>query len=255
VRQNVIGSIISSGKSNIYVLELSRLLAVIEEQMEKFILSIKQLTAFSAFKAQNSLFPFMKLLLSDKFRLLATTTKQYLEVSERGKDVLDRSWLELAKRFRLCFFSHVPNEWHSLEQLAILLADIREVIHRHRMVERQNGYVEFMYALNSTIYCSGNVSFLGQGCYNCKIHAGGSLKINGVMRGGEAYAERGAIIKETGSEIGVPTCIVVPSDQTIKIELAREGTVIQIGKVKYTFEKEQSYVEAALNEKQQIVFL
>jgi uncharacterized protein len=91
VRQNVIGSIISSGKSNIYVLELIRLLAVIEEQMKKFILSIKQLTSFSAFKAKNSLFPFIKLLLSDKFRLLAATTKQYLEVSERGKDVLDRS--------------------------------------------------------------------------------------------------------------------------------------------------------------------
>jgi uncharacterized protein len=255
VRQNVIGSIISSGKSNIYVLELIRLLAVIEEQIEKFILSIKQLTSFSAYKAQNSLFPFIKLLLSDKFRLLAATTKQYLEVSERGKDVLDRSWMDLAKRFRLCFFSHVPNEWHSLEQLIILLVDIREAMNRHRMAERQNGYVELMYALNSTIYCSGNVTVLGQGCYNCKIHAGGSLKINGVMRGGEVYAERGATIKESGSEIGVPTRIVVPYDQTIKIELAREGTVIQIGKAKYTFQKDRSYVEAALNEKKEIVFL
>lgn len=256
VRQNVIGSTISSGKSDAFVFELIRLLGVIEDQMEKFILSIKRLIASSRLKAtENGLFPFINLLLSDKFRLLATTAKQYIEVCENADGALDSSLEDLAKHFRLCFFSHTPNECHSFEQLAILLADIRGAMAKHRIADGRNGYVELMYALNSTIYCSGDVAVLGQGCYNCKIHAGGFLTINGVMRGGEAYAQHGAAIKETGSEIGVPTHIVVPSDQIIQIGLAKEGTMIQIGKAKYSFQKARSYVKAALNEEEQIVFL
>ncbi|BDG46910.1 FapA family protein [Parageobacillus sp. KH3-4] len=256
VRQNVIGSTISSGKSDTFVFELIRLLSVIEEQMEKFILSVKNLMASSRFKTtENGLFPFINLLLSEKFRLLATTAKQYIKVCERGVGVLDRRWTDLAKQFRLCFFSHTPNESHSFEQLTVLLSDIKGAMDKHRSADGRNSYVELMYALNSTIYCSGDVAVLGQGCYNCKIHAGGFLTINGVMRGGEAYAQYGAAIKETGSEIGVPTYIVVPSDQTIQIGLAKEGTMIQIGKVKYSFQKERSCVKAALNEEGQIVFL
>ncbi|MBA2875234.1 FapA family protein [Thermaerobacillus caldiproteolyticus] len=258
IRQNVIGSQISSGKNNILISELVHLLSIIEEHIEKLILSIKQLMASSAFKVtdlkQNGLFPLIKLLLSHKFRVLVTTTKQYMEVSKKGNRLLEQSWLDLSEQFRLCFFAHVPNEWHSLEQLTILLANIRELVNKSQTEDNQNSYVELLYALNSTIYCSGDVAVLGQGCYNCKIHAGGSLKINGVVRGGEVYARLGATIKETGSETGVLTRIIVPSDQTIKIELAREGTVIQIGKVKYTFQKEQHFVEASLNEKEQIVF-
>jgi uncharacterized protein (DUF342 family) len=258
IRQNVIGSNISSGENNILVSELVHLLSIIEEHIEKLILSIKQLMASPAFKVtdlkQNGLFPLIKLLLSHKFRLLVTTAKQYIEVSKRGDHLLDRSWTDLAEQFRLCFFASVPNEWHSLEHLTILSTNIKELVNKNQIGDSQNGYVELLYALNSTIYCSGNVAVLGQGCYNSRIHAGGSLKINGVVRGGEVYARLGATIKEAGSEVGVPTRIIVPSDQTIKIELVREGTIIQIGKVKYTFQKVQRFVEAALNEKEQLIF-
>jgi uncharacterized protein len=258
IQQNVIGSVVSSGTSNIFVSELVHLLSTMEEYIEKLILSIKQLMASSAFKMtdwkQNGLFPLIKLLLNYKFRSLATTAKKYMEVSKKGEHLLDPIWSHFAEQFRLCFFSQIPNEWHSLEKLAALLADIREAVKKYQDTGGQNGYVELSYALNSTIYCSGNVAILGQGCYNCKIHAGGSLHIKGVMRGGEAYARQGAVIKEAGSEAGVPTRIIVPFDQTIKLELAREGTIIQIGKVTYTFQEEHHFVEAALDEKEQIIF-
>lgn len=258
IGQNVIGGTISSGESDPLVLELTHLLSIIKEHVEKLIVSIKQLMATSAFKMtdlkQNGLFPLIQLLLSHKFRLLVTTIKQYIEVSKKGSHLLDQDWMNLSEQLRLCFFSRVPNEYHSLEQLTRLLEDIGEVVKKNEIDESQNGFIKLSYALNSTIYCSGDVEVIGQGCYNCKIHAGGALKINGVVRGGEVYARLGATIKETGSESGVPTRIIVPSDQTVKIELARAETVVQIGKVKYTFQKDQHFIEAFLNEKEQIVF-
>jgi uncharacterized protein len=258
IRQNVIGGTIFSGKSNMLVLELAHLLTIIEENIEKLILSIKQLMASPAFKMtdlkQKGLFPLIQLLLSHKFRMLATTMKQFIEASKREADLQERDWANIAEQLQLCFFSRIPNEYHSLEQLTRLLENIREVKKKHQAENGQNGYVQLSYALNSTIYCSGDVEVVGRGCHNCKIHAGGSVTIKGVLRGGEIYARQGAVIKEAGSQSGVPTRIIVPHNQTIKMEVARGGTVVQIGKVKYTFQKEQHFVEVRLNEKDQIVF-
>ncbi|QSB47494.1 hypothetical protein [Parageobacillus toebii] len=103
IQQNVIGSVVSSGISNIFVSELVHLLGTMEDYMEKMILSLKQLMASSAFKMtdwkQNGLFSVIKLLLNGKFRSLASTAKKYIEVSKKGGRLLDPIWTDLAENF------------------------------------------------------------------------------------------------------------------------------------------------------------
>ncbi|RAK18488.1 hypothetical protein B0I26_110120 [Anoxybacillus vitaminiphilus] len=258
IGQNAIGSTIISGNHNIFVSEAAHLLMQIQMQMEKFILSIKQVMNASAFKVtdfhKKGLLPLFKLLLDHKFRTLLTTIKQYIEMCKRGNNLLDAKWAKLGENLHSCFLSSVPNEWHSLERLNQLLNDIKELLVEHSIPNEKYCSIELMYALNSVIYCSGDVTIYGKGCHHSKIHAGGVLKVNGIVRGGELYARLGAIIKEAGSEGGAPTRISVPADQKIRIDLVREGTIIQIGKIRYTFQKEERWIEAFLDEQDRIIF-
>jgi predicted RNA-binding protein Jag len=258
IHHNVIGSIVSAGENHMITSELIHLLSSIEQQLKQLIFGIKQIMTTSTSKEidlkQNGLFSLIKLLLDQKFRMFPMTIKQYIDICRNEKHFLEDEWMVLAEQLQNCFFSSVPNDCHSLGYFTMLLNHVRELLNKHQDRKSQDASVELLYALNSTIYCSGDITILGQGCYNSKIHAGGLLRINGVLRGGEVYARGGAVIKEVGSPVGVSTFIMVPHDQTIKMERVWEGTTIQIGKVKYSFYKELRFVEVALNEQGQIIF-
>ncbi|MBB6283908.1 hypothetical protein HNR34_002280 [Geobacillus subterraneus] len=258
IRQNVIGSVISSGAGHILVSELVHLLSTIEGGIEKMISSVKQLVSSPAFKRtdwkQNGLFPLIKLLMDYKFRSLAAEVKKYIEAAKTSnRQQLESVWSDLAERFQLCFFSNMPNELHSLEQLAKLLDDIKTTTKQHANINGGDSYIEMAYALNSTVYCSGDITVFGQGCYNCTIHSDGFLDIKGIMRGGRAYARKGACIQEAGSDSGVVTRIVVPHGHTVKFGVVKEGTIVQIGETAYTFRKEHRQIEAVLDESGQII--
>ncbi|TCJ97776.1 UNVERIFIED_ORG: hypothetical protein BDK47_12213 [Anoxybacillus amylolyticus] len=259
IRRNVIGSVISAGTGHILTSELAHLLITIEGYIEKMISSIKQLVSSPAFKRtdwkQNGLFPLIKLLMDYKFRPLVAVGHKYIEVTKRGdRQQFHPVWFDLAERFQRCFFSSIPNELHSLEQLAKLLEDIKTTMKQYTDVNGESSYIEMAYALNSTIYCSGDITVFGQGCYNCTIHSGGFLNVKGVMRGGRAYARKGASIQEAGSDSGVVTHIAVPEGQTVRFGVVKEGTIVQIGKTAYTFQKEHRQIEAALDENGQMIF-
>ncbi|WP_233134477.1 FapA family protein [Geobacillus sp. 46C-IIa] len=258
IRQNVIGSVISAGAGHILVSELVHLLSTIEGGIKKMISSVKQLVSSPAFKRtdwkQNSLFPLIKLLMDYKFRPLAAEVKKYIEAAKTSnRQQLESVWSDLAERFQLCFFSNMPNELHSLEQLAKLLEDIKAITKQYADINDGDSYIEMAYALNSTVYCSGDITVFGQGCYNCTIHSDGFLDIKGIMRGGRAYARKGACIQEAGSDSGVVTRIVVPHGHTVKFGVVKEGTIVQIGETAYTFRKEHRQIEAVLDESGQII--
>jgi hypothetical protein len=86
------------------------------------------------------------------------------------------------------------------------------------------------------------------------VHAGGILKINGVLRGGEVYGRLGVEINEAGAESGTPTIITVPPDQEIRVNKVMEGTTIKVGNVKYTFSEKRTNIIAHLDDYDRIVF-
>lgn len=255
---NSINSTISAGKQNVFASELVFLLTQIEEQMVAMNASIKQLMNLPAFKttdfAKKGLLSLIRILVEKKFKQLIIFVKQFSELTKSGGSVINKEWLELEEQLRLCFLSSISNEYHSIDGINSLLIKIEEMIEQYDPEKDKDCLVEMKYAHNSLIFSGGDVLIKGQGCYNSKIHAGGNLVIHGVLRGGEVYARLGATIKEAGSDGGVVSKIIVPSKGKIKIGLAKEGTVIQIGKAKYTFQKEQRDITARLDENERIVF-
>lgn len=254
---NSIGSTISGGNQNIFTSEMINLFTDVRVQMNKMVLSIHQLMNMPAFKmtdySKSGLFPLIKLLVDKKFQSLGKAIKQLMELGRAGNHLLDIEWLSLIEQLRMCFLSAVPNEFHTLEKKKELLKRIEQMIEKYDQ-NNQECCVTLMNAQGNTIFSSGDVKIQGQGCYNSKIHASGHVSINGVFRGGEVFARHGVTIRESGSNGGVVSKIIVPSHETIKIDYVRAGTIIQVGKIKLTFQEDHRYITARLNESGKIIF-
>lgn len=254
---NIVGSSVSAGKNNILVAELGHLLGMINQHIEKMISLIKQLTQSAAFKStdfsRGGLQPLIRILLEKKFKSFPPLVKKYIEIVRRGEEYLDDDvWREVSVSLAQLFLS-LTNEITSLERIEGLSKKIKELHEFSKTPIEPDSYITIPNAHNSSLYCSGNILILGQGCINTKIHAGGTLKINGVIRGGEVYGRLGVEIYEVGSESGTPTVISVPNNQTIKIKKALEGTVLKIGNSKYTFKETRYHVKAHLDENERIL--
>ncbi|MCQ6275526.1 FapA family protein [Bacillus sp. V3B] len=255
---NIIGSELSAGKNNLLVEELGHLLGNIHQQVEKIISLIKQLTLSAAFKSSDfsrgGLQPLIRIILEKKFKNFPPLVKKYVTAVRRGENFLDDDdWREVSVLLTQLFLS-LTNEITSLERIEQLSQKIKELHEFSKIPIESNSYITIPNAQNSSLYCRGNILILGQGCINTKIHAGGTLKINGILRGGEVYGRLGVEINEVGSESGTPTVITVPSDQKIIINKAMEGTIIKIGNVKHTLKDTRYRFNARLDENEKIVF-
>jgi hypothetical protein len=195
-------------------------------------------------------------LVERKYRSIVLLIKQFIEKPNAGKEgVLNQEWSELGDRLYKSFIIYHPDTLKGVDDLKQLIKILEEVYQLSLSTPEPGSSITISYALNSTIYCSGDVTVIGAGCYNTKIHTGGTLRVKGSVRGGEIYAAMGVEISEVGSEGCVPTQIKVPQDQFIKIEKAMEGTLIQIGKRKHKFHKETKQVFARLDENEHILLV
>lgn len=254
---NVIGSEISAGKNNMLITELGHLLGIINQTIEKLIALVKQLTLSPAFKSNDlsrvGLQPLVKILLEKKFKSFPPLVKKYVENVRGGEDYLDDDvWRDVAVSLSQLFLS-LTNEVTSLERIEQLSKKIKELNELSKTPVEPNSYITIPNVQNSSLYCSGNILIVGQGCINTKIHAGGILKINGIIRGGEVYGRLGVEINEVGSESRTPTIIAVPSDQIIRMSKVMEGTTVKIGNVKYTFKETRYDVKVRLDDNERIV--
>ncbi|WML49524.1 FapA family protein [Neobacillus sp. PS3-34] len=255
---NIISSELSAGKNNMLVSELGHLLGIINQHTEKIIDLIKQLIQSPAFKSSDfsrgGLQPLIRILLEKKFKNFPPLIKNYIEAVRRGEVFLeDEVWRMTAVSLSQLFLS-LTNEVTSLDRIIQLSEKMKELHELSENSVEPNSYITIPNALNSKLYCSGNVLILGQGCVNTKVHAGGILKISGILRGGEVYGRLGAEINEAGAESGTTTVIAVPGDQKIEIQKALEGTTIKIGNVKHTFKETRYHINARLDENERVIF-
>lgn len=252
IQQNVISGTVTSGENKMLVTQLIGLLQQIRQSLERMIVAIQQLMVMSKIREQD-IYPLTKRLLESKFQTMMEAMKQYKTMCEQKREQIGEQWFDIGSQLDGCLLADGPNHFHCLEGMANLLRELNTFIGQYDREE--NDAIELSYALNSVIHGSGDVIITGKGCYNCNIYAGGTLTVHGVLRGGEAYAQKGMKIKEVGSSLGIKTVLAVPKGEIIYIEHAWEGTVVQFGKKMYTFYEEKKYVEMKWDdERQEIVF-
>ncbi|MDZ5711461.1 FapA family protein [Jeotgalibacillus haloalkalitolerans] len=257
VKGNVISSDLSAGQSNMVTSKLSMLVGILKQDIDRIIAVITQLVNSPGFKstdfAKGGLQPLVRILMEKKFQDFRPRAKRYVQLVKEGRAQLDdERWEETAEQISSLFvnLSAKPMSLNIFTHLSQKLAALQEEV---ELFDETKSTVSVQNVLNSRIHAGGNLFIKGQSCVNSRIHAGGYMTITGTLRGGEAYAEKGMYIGGTGAESGTPTNLSVPSNATIKIGTALEGTVLKIGNRKIVLTEDHYAVTASINAKGQII--
>ncbi|WP_053220237.1 FapA family protein [Virgibacillus senegalensis] len=258
VKGNVINSELAAGKNNMLTVELGHLLENMQIDLEKMIMVIRQLMQSPAFKSSDfsvtGLQPLITILLEKKFKNFAASAKNYQEVVQQGRDYLDHEgWLQIAVSIKQIFLT-LSNQVTTLDRLTRLSQQMEELAELSKTPIEPEAYITIVEAINSSLYSSGDIQIIGKGCINTKVHAGGHLKVTGVVRGGELYGRLGANIYEAGTNSGTKTIISVPKDQKVSLTKGYVNTIIKIGNVTRTIEEDKQHIIARLDENNQIIF-
>jgi len=106
---------------------------------------------------------------------------------------------------------------------------------------------------NSEVDATGNIKISGQGAFNSRVTALGTVEIKGVFRGGEMFAQKGIKAGEIGGPMGVKTVARTQEGGVIKSNRVYNGAVLQIGSRIYAVQQDENMVLARINERDDII--
>ncbi|MEW9671357.1 flagellar assembly protein A [Ammoniphilus sp. 3BR4] len=241
IRGSVINSSLAAGKSNLLLEDMGQLLGKIADQLEGLALAIQELYLSAAFKtsdfARMGLSSLIRILLERKFSEVPKLVKELSDLTAKAdkEQRLDQGFKEVVIKLSNGFLKFLPTQFRVQKDLSALIQQVKALDEWSRTPSESDASIIIPYALNSEIYCSGDVYVIDQGCIHSKIHSGGRLQVSGMVRGGQVYAALGADIGEAGTPGGRPTRIHVPFGQTIRIKYVMEGTYLQIGNQTHQF--------------------
>jgi hypothetical protein len=172
------------------------------------------------------------------FNQLVTNEKKYL---------IEEEWEEVNESLKKIFF-RIPQIDVSMDTFKRLLDQMKNLIDLSAMQNNEEADLFLKNALNSRLVSAGDIMVLGRSCINSTIKAEGFVTVRGIVRGGELFAKKGCDLNEVGGQMGVRTLIKTSEEGKIRIRKVYEGTVIKVGGWTHTFEEDQEYIEAYLNE-------
>lgn len=219
---------------------------------------VQQLQGVPAFKSHDlsvgGLQPLIHLLMEKRFSGFRELVQKYVDITENGQAYLNGpEWKQVALALKQTFLI-LSNQITTIDRLLELTAKAKALHDFSHTPAEPEAYITIASAMNSTLYSSGNITVFGQGSINSKIHAGGTVRVQQIVRGGTLYGRLGIEVNEVGSTSGTKTILTVPNDQRIKIRKAMEGTTIRIGNTAFTFEATTYDIDAKTNEMNKIIF-
>ncbi|WLR51623.1 FapA family protein [Bacillus tianshenii] len=249
---NVIGTKVVCGKRQQVMASQAETLEAINQELRHFDLAVEQLLKNPAFQSgsfeNTGISAVAKLLINNKFAHLVEIVKEFSKGIQNEEELFSPKWKEVADRLTQAFVHKKEEHLKEIQDLYQFIEDIELLYEAATTPPEEKMSVILPTALNSDIFCAGDVTVTDQGCYNTSIHAIGKIKINGFLRGGSVFASERAEIHEAGSKGGVPTRITVPKDGAIYMHQVMADTTIRIGHQSFKFTKKQQNIHARLDE-------
>lgn len=190
----------------------------------------------------------VRVLMQQKFTSLTSQLNEYFKLLHEVKDY---ELFNLTEMVDLLYKTFITFDRKLLEDEMLFLSIQEKLGTLYRYYEQKlspTSKVTIGQAQQSEVFCNGDIFLTGRGAYNSTFHAEGKFVTNGFIRGGSIFARKGIEVNEVGSGFGVETLLAVPANEKIKINRAKEDTILQIGKRKYRFVKERTFIEARLDE-------
>lgn len=255
VNRNIIRSKLTVGKVDDKELVLKEKTGELLNSIKEFERSVLQLIIANrkSGQAQTDMAIIVQVLLEQKFPSLSSEINDYLRLMH---DSSENEVLNVNELIELLYSAFVTFDSKILNDEMAFLTIEEKLATLHRYYEQKLEPIAkatIGQAQQSEVFCNGDILLTGRGAYNSKFHAEGKFETNGFIRGGSIYAKKGIRVNEVGSGFGVETVLSVPADETIEINLAKEDTMIQIGKRMYRFVKERENIKAHIDETGTIV--
>lgn len=256
VNRNVIRSTLTVGKVETVDIERKEQIGEMLEAFKTLERSVWQLMRAyqQSGQQETDAATIIKVLIEQKYESFLKQVNAFFQLLHSHLEefhVIDvNELLDLLYRAFTRFESDVLND----EMFFMFIEEKLSTLYQHfEEKSKPSGKLTIGQSQQSELFCNGDIYLKGKGSYNSTFHAEGKFITNGFVRGGKIFARKGIEINEVGSGFGVETLLIVPATEKIRMNRAKEDTVIQIGKRKYRFIKEQSYIEAKLDETGSIV--
>lgn len=250
VNRNIIRSKLIAGKIEENEIVLKEKTGELLNEIKMFEQSLLQIVLANR-RANNGpidVAALVRVLVEQKFKQL---TKQLNEYFKLLHNVEDYKFLNLNEMIDMLYKTFFQFDRTMLEDEMLFLRIQEKLGTLYRYYEQKlepTSKVTIGQAQQSEVFCNGDIYLTGRGAYNSTFHAEGKFVTNGFIRGGAIFAKKGIEVNEVGSGYGVETFLHVPATETIRINRAKEDTILQIGKRKYRFVKERTFIEARLDE-------
>lgn len=202
---------------------------------------------------QKSIQPLLRILIDRKFTEFPSMIKNFMALITKAVGSLeDKKWRRIGENLSILFLSlSAETKFH--ENLQQLTVDMKSLVEDSSEPTYEQAFITTPNATNSRLYSSGDISVTDKGCINTEIRSGGYVQINGILRGGEVYGRLGVTVGEAGAISSTSTIIVVPRDQSIKIDKVLEGVILKVGRDVYKFTETAFNVHAYINEKESLI--
>ncbi|SEN42596.1 hypothetical protein SAMN04487786_3751 [Paenisporosarcina quisquiliarum] len=251
IEQNVFSCELSAGKINHVIASLIPILSEILTYSNHILAAINQILMVrreSNPKEETIKLSYLiRLLLEKKYMDFSELTKKLITIINNNENSLDEDWKSLSNTLNKHFINVSKDQNIQLQTLEQFINWMQEMYETYYLAPEPRVAIEVPYAINSTLYSSGNVHIIGQGVYHCNIQADYNIIVKGVCRGGNLSAGNEIFLDDVGSENGGKTTIQVPSNGKIHINYAHADTVIQVGRRIHTFKVGTPNIVASLD--------
>lgn len=248
VKKNVFTTTITVGEQDLILEELVKNLKGIKEYLVQIHRAIYQIRLIHE-KENEKLTPselnhLIHLLLERKYGPFKTLIQDLIQKVKNHSLNLPEEWRDLADRFYQIFLNQSMEVKKSDVALDLLIQEAAELIEIYETKQAFSSSLSLPYAINSVLYCNGNIHVTKQGLYQCFVTAKHDVVVNGMLRGGEINAGNLVEVDESGSKNIVKTVIRTKETGHIRIGVAFEGTEIYIGTRRHVFTRRETNVSA-----------
>jgi len=232
IQGNIIASKVRAGGNQAHLEKFAAPLEELLRSLMPAVAAARQLVV-QAGQGQRRIEPgqALMLLLDHKYPEIPALIKKIVNLFKeiRSGSDLPEDLVNLVTKINQTFTGVNLLRLNDFKVLASFLTELRSVVAELKEIAGVRANITAPYAVNSTLEAAGDVVITGQGCYGVTIHAGGTIQVRGVFRGGEAFGKKGVVIGEAGSEMGIRTMLRTGAGGKVEIEKAHPGVVIQVG--------------------------
>lgn len=252
VVKNVFTSTISVGKQKHVLGELASSLEVILTYLEQLRDAVRQVLVVRGIENDEltaaELNHLIRLLLEKRYTTFQDLNKGFIQKVKNFTMELPEEWVRLANKYYKIFIHTSSQELQDAVGLDLLIEDSWALVELYREEPEPKSFLSIPYAINSELYCNGDIVVTSKGLYHSYVTAGNHISVKGVCRGGEVFAERSVILHESGSKTAVKTVVRTGASGSIRIGYVFAGTEVYVGLKKHVFKGDRSNVYVKLDE-------